>query len=144
MFLILELNYFQLYSDILLNFKYFCINLVLIMASLDEVEEFLRGFKVKMSIWVVFLDTRSKNSQFLIDLEMRPADRKRVLEELKYKDFSEGPIEDSMINGADMWVFGKEIESTEVYIKITLETKGASALCLSFHTANYSMSYPFK
>ena len=114
------------------------------MATEDEIESFLIDFKMKLSIWDVLYLDRSKNTQSLIDLDIRPKERKSILEHLNVVDFSEGPQSDTMLNGADMWVFGKIINSHEVYIKITLGMTGLSVICISFHIAEYSMNYPYK
>lgn len=114
------------------------------MIRIDEIEEFLIGFKLKMKIWNVFFLNRKKNIQTLSDLEISPNDRIKVLEELESLDFSEGPLEDKMLAGADMWVFGKIIKGQEVYIKITLGKANLGAVCISFHIAEHSMNYPFK
>lgn len=111
----------------------------------DKVESFLSDFKVKMSIWdVLFRDERGKNSQALIDLELRPFERKEILESLQYKDYSEGPLEEKLYGGADMGVFGRTIKHSEVYIKITMGMQGCSVICISFHIAEYPMQYPLK
>lgn len=117
----------------------------LIMATKEEVGTFLQDFKVKMKIWdVLFRDQRGKNAQTLADLELRPFERIKILEELKIKDFSEGPIEDTLYKMAPMWVFGKQIKTKEVYIKISMGMAGSSVICISFHLAKHAMSYPFK
>jgi len=111
----------------------------------NEVEEFLRNFKPKMNIWdVLFYDSRSKNIQTLLDLEISRNYRVQVLEELDYRDYSEGPLKDNMLEEADMWVFGKTIKSQEVYIKITMGNPNRSVICISFHLAEYPMNYPLK
>lgn len=115
------------------------------MRTETEVAAFLKDFKEKMKIWdVVFRDERGKNAQTLIDLELRPADRKAVLEKLETKDYSEGPLEDKMYKGADMWVFGKSVKKKEMYIKITMGVTGSSVICISFHPAAHKMNYPLK
>lgn len=115
------------------------------MANEKEVEAFLREFKNKMTFWdVLFRDDRGKNTQALIDLELRPIDRKKILEQLTAIDFSQGPLAENLYGGADMWVFGKTIKGQEVYIKITLGAFGASVICISFHLAEHPMNYPFK
>lgn len=115
------------------------------MTTQKEVEAFLMEFKEKMSFWnVLFRDERGKNAQALVDLELRPVDRKIVLEQLVSIDFSEGPLEEKLYGGSDMWVFGKTIKKKEVYIKITLGAFGASVICISFHLAKHPMNYPFK
>jgi len=115
------------------------------MATKEDVGTFLQDFKVKMGIWdVLFRDQRGKNTQALADLELRPFERIKILEELKIKDFSEGPIKDTLYKMSPMWVFGKIIKTQEVYIKITMGIAGSSVICISFHLAKYPMSYPFK
>ena len=97
------------------------------MSSESEVISFLKNFKEKMNIWDVFFrDERGKNAQTLIDLELRPIERKNILEKLEAKDYSEGPFEEKLYGGADMWIFGKGV------------------ICISFHLAEYKMSYPLK
>ena len=115
------------------------------MASKEEVGSFLQEFKVKMKIWdVLFRDERGKNAQTLADLELRPIDRVKILEELKIKDYSEGPKEDTLYKMAPMWVFGKVIKTKEVYIKISMGIAGSAVICISFHLAKHAMSYPLK
>jgi len=115
------------------------------MSSETAVAAFLKDFKEKMKFWdVLFRDDRGKNVQALIDLELRPIDRKAILETLETKDFSEGPLEEKLYGGADMWVFGKTIKKKEVYIKITMGAMGSSVICISFHLALHKMNYPLK
>ncbi len=115
------------------------------MTSVVEVTSFLRNFKEKMKFWdVLFRDDRNKNAQALIDLELRPIDRITVLETLDIKDYSEGPLTETLYKGADMWVFGKTVKKKEVYIKITMGAMNSSVICISFHLAQHKMNYPFK
>ncbi len=114
------------------------------MQEAKEVDVFLREFKLKMQIWDVLFLSRNKNIQTLAELEITPAYRIKVLETLINKDYAQGPLRDEMLNGADMWVFGKMIKGKEVYIKITLGKPNTSVICISFHTAEYPMSYPLK
>lgn len=115
------------------------------MSTEKEVSDFLKEFKQKMTIWeVLFRDERGKNAQALVDLELRPNDRKSILENLQTIDYSEGPIEEKLYGGSAMWVFGKTIKKKEVYIKITLGAMGSSVICISFHLAEYKMLYPLK
>ena len=115
------------------------------MSSQTEVETFLKDFKEKMKFWdVLFRDERGKNVQALVDLELRPIERKAILEALEIKDYSEGPLEEKLYGGMDMWVFGKTIKKKEVYIKITMGAMGCSVICISFHLAQQKMQYPLK
>lgn len=115
------------------------------MATKQEVEKFLNEFHEKMKIWnVLFRDERGKNTQTLADLEIRPNDRTKIIEELKTIDYSEGPLEEKLYKGNSMWVFGKEIKSKEIYIKISTGVAGSRVICISFHIADHHMNYPFK
>ena len=113
--------------------------------SKHDVEHFLKEFKQKMKVFdVLFRDERGKNAQALASLELRPVDRKEILEKLKPEDYCEGPLEEKLYGGADMWVFGKEIKKQQVYIKITMGIQSAPVICISFHIAEHPLIYPFK
>ncbi len=115
------------------------------MTTETEVAAFLQDFKEKMKFWdVLFRDDRGKNAQALVDLELRPIERKAILEALQTKDFSEGPLKEKLYGGADMWVFGKDVKKKEMYIKITMGAMGSSVICISFHLAQHKMNYPLK
>lgn len=115
------------------------------MSREEAVASFLKDFKEKMRFWyVLFRDDRGKNAQALIELELRPIDRKAILEELEVEDYSEGPLEEKLNGGSDMWVFGKTVKKKEVYIKITMGAMGTSVICISFHLAQHKMNYPLK
>lgn len=111
----------------------------------QEVEAFLRDFKTKMGIWgIVYLDNRPKNVQTLLTLDITPARRTTILKELEVKDYSKGPVAETLHGGAAMWVFGKTINQREVYIKITMGMYGEKVICISFHLAERAMEYPLK
>lgn len=113
--------------------------------TLQQVEEFLNDFKVKMSIWnILFRDDRKKNMLTLSELELPPIERKKIIEKLVATDYSEGPLEETLYKGNDMWVFGRIVKNKEVYIKITMGIAGSGVICISFHIAEHPMSYPLK
>lgn len=110
-----------------------------------DVEQFLKEFKEKKRFWgVLFLDQRGKNFETLASLEIRPIEREQVLDDLVVENYSQGPLPEEIFNGADMWVFGKMVKGKEIYIKITMGSESAKTLCISFHTAEHKMNYPFK
>lgn len=115
------------------------------LSTLIAVQQFLMEFKVKMNTWdVIFRDDRGKNAQTLLILEITPAFRKKVLEQLTAYDYSQGPISEKLYGGSEMWVFGRIIKTKEVYIKISLGTFGSNVICISFHIAERKMNYPLK
>lgn len=57
------------------------------MSTEASLSSFLKDFKEKMGFWdVLFRDERGKNAQALVDLELRPIERKAILEALEAKD----------------------------------------------------------
>lgn len=115
------------------------------MSTPEAVGQFLGDFKTKMKIWdVLFRDDRGKNTQTLIELELRPVERKAILETLETKDYSAGPLPEKLYGKAHLWVFGKVVKRKEVYIKITMGATGTSVICISFHLAEHKMTYPLK
>ena len=64
---------------------------------------------------------------------------------LSVVDYSSGPKADRDRAG-EVWIFGKAINEHEIYIKLKIveieETKIAK--CISFHEAEFSLTYPFK
>lgn len=115
------------------------------MAAKHEVEHFLSDFKTKTKIFqIIFCDDRGKNAQALLDLEISPGKRKEIIEKLTLEDYSQGPLEEQMRDIQPMWVFGKKIKETEVYIKISMGRTNLQTICISFHPAEYNMKYPFK
>lgn len=115
------------------------------MTTKNEVERFLDEFKTKMSYSnIIFWDYRGKNAQALLDLEILPIKRNEILKKLVVEDYSQGPLEEQMYGNLPMWVFGKEVKGTEVYIKITMGVANSNSICISFHPAEHPMKYPYK
>lgn len=116
-----------------------------LMASKEQVEDFLKRLKEKIKVFdIIFRDDRGKNLQTLATLEITPTYRKQVILNIETDDYSEGPIVDTLNMMGEMWVFGKDVKGHEVYIKITLGYPNSSTICISFHIADHPMNYPFK
>ena len=115
------------------------------MTTIHDIENFLRDFKTKAQIFDIFFrDARQKNTQALLDLEITPQKRREIVDSIAAIDYSEGPIDDDLNGIASMWVFGRTHKNQEIYIKISMGHKDNPAICISFHTAEYSMNYPLK
>jgi hypothetical protein len=82
--------------------------------------------------------------QTLLFLEITPSSRKEIIESLTFEDYAEGPVNDILHKGSDMWIFGKTVKNYEVYIKITMGSPNNSTICISFHLSEYKMDYPLK
>lgn len=114
------------------------------MATSEEVEAFLREFRVKMNVFqIVFVDARTKNTQALLKLEITPDARKKVIESLVLTDYCQGPLDDKLYGVASMWVFGKKVNKIDVYIKISMGRPNNEVICISFHEAEHPLTYPF-
>lgn len=115
------------------------------MATKEEVKRFLDDFFQKMKIWEVrFRDERRKNTQALLDLEIMPLQRVKLIEAITLSEYSEGPNTDNLHAGAPLWVFGKWYHGKMIYIKISLGTVNKPVICISFHEAEHGMKFPFK
>ena len=114
------------------------------MVTKDEVEKLLEELRVKEASGVLsflILDDRSKNAQSLHNLNIAPDQRKEIIRKLKTEDFYR--VEDGLyMEKYIMWSFGKSVQSIEVYIKISLTER--NVICISFHEAEFPITYPFK
>ena len=116
-----------------------------IVMQYEEVRKFLNTLSEKIKIFgIVFRDDRNKNTQCLLDLEIRAQQREDIIKELSADDYVQGPIVDKINNYGEMWVFGKDVKGKEVYIKISLCTENYPAICISFHIAEHKLIYQFK
>lgn len=114
------------------------------MTTKDDVEQFLKYFKVKLNVFGVIYVGRDKNAQALLDIELVPSKRTELLNQLETVDYSEGPLDETMHGSGNMWVFGKEISGNEFYIKIAMGRTNDKTICISFHKAEQPLNYPFK
>ena len=114
------------------------------MTEQSDVEQFLNQFKIKLKVFDVVYVGRGKNAQALLDMEWVPAARTKILENLETDDYSEGPLEETIHGAGNMWVFGKKISGSEIYIKIAMGQQNNSVICISFHKAEQPLKYPFK
>ncbi|MEZ3597459.1 MAG: toxin [Paramuribaculum sp.] len=115
------------------------------MVTKDDVEKFLENFYLKVKVFGIrFRDDRDKNRNALLELEISPRFRETIVMLLEWLDYSEGPITDELNKHGEMWVFGKDVKGTEVYIKISMGVPNSHSICISFHVAEHPMNYPFK
>jgi hypothetical protein len=115
------------------------------MATKEEVRQFLGDFFQKMRIWEIrFRDDRKKNTQALLNLELTPLQRVKLIEALTMPDYSQGPQADTLNAGAPLWIFGKQFKNKMIYIKISMGSIDKPVICISFHEAEYDMTFPLK
>lgn len=110
--------------------------------SRTEVEAFLRQFFPKLDIFGIIVLNRNKNQEALRLLGLSELARKEVIKTIVVDDYVE-TISDAVSFG-DMWVFGKDMEGKELYIKISMGMPNSKTICISFHEAELPINYAFK
>ncbi len=111
-----------------------------------SVASFLEEFKsLVVRSGKVYVPDRRENERALTKLAINAEIRKQVVLELSVEDYSSGPEPDKDRPG-HIWVFGKRVGDTEVYIKLKIADLGDGeiAKCISFHEAMTRISYPFR
>ena len=108
----------------------------------EEVELFLRQFFPKLKVMGIVFLHREKNLEALKRLGITPAIREEVIRTIEVDDYVE-TISD-MASFGDMWVFGKDYDGNELYIKITMGRENSRTICISFHVAEHPFHYAFK
>jgi hypothetical protein len=115
------------------------------METKTEIEQFLKELKEKIKVFDIVFRPRDKNIQTLADLDITAIKRIDYLIKLQPEDYYAGPKKDTYDSGLpDYYEFGINIKGTEVYIKISKGRTGKPADCMSFHTAEFPMTYPLK
>ena len=117
------------------------------MAERSDVIEFLSLFKGCMMLDLFHVRDRDKNIQGLLDFEMDTTERKEVLLSLEPNNYAQGPVPDDMYNDKEVWIFGKEFNGKEIYIKLRLVQNSKNkdlfrAIVFSFHLAEHKLKYP--
>jgi hypothetical protein len=116
------------------------------MAEIDvkQIHRFLEQLQRQLEGGAIMFEGRPKNIQALEDLDINPSERKNYLKQLQLENFSSGPNPDEVHKGCSLWEFGMLVKGLEVYIKITQKDAATDLYCISFHLAEYPMTYPLK
>lgn len=95
----------------------------------------------------IFLSTQSKKREvvaFLTELKELLEDVVNRLKELTVEEYSETKIDKDDWNPPLLFVFGKDIDSKLVYVKLKIrEDQPRHVLCVSFHYAKEKMIFPY-
>jgi hypothetical protein len=115
------------------------------MATKPEVEQFLKELKEKIKFINIRFRPRDKNLQALADLDITANKRLEYLMNLKAEDYYAGPKKNTYDTTlSDYYEFGIQVKGIEVYIKISKGLTDKPVDCMSFHPAEFPMSYPLK
>ena len=107
----------------------------------QEVEQFLSQFGIKFDIWGIFYLDRDKNEEALKALGITPHGRDEIVRQIKSDDYVE-TLSADFFN--EMWVFGRDMDGKELYIKIALGQPNSKTICISFHVAEHPIKYAYK
>lgn len=106
------------------------------MIDQNEIELFLMALKVKINIFSIVFRPREKNLQTLADLDMSPMHRLAYIKNLTAENCFSGPNKDTHDPlKPDYFEFGIEINSQQVYIKLSIGLPNKPIDCMSFHIA---------
>lgn len=114
---------------------------------MDDLESHIREFLMEFKKIVVHrgLDVipRSENIDALAELGLTRKNRVDEILTLSFEDYCSGPEPDNDRPG-DLWIFGKQIGTQPVYIKLKIAQVGEEkiAKCLSFHAAKFPLCFP--
>lgn len=112
----------------------------------EPIAAFLREFKeVVVTGRGLDLIPRAENQETIVDLGMNERSVRAEILGLTVDDYCSGPEPDSSRAG-EVWMFGREIDGCDVYIKLKIARVGATriAKCISFHKAEYPLHYPLR
>ena len=114
-------------------------------AKRDDILYFLRDLKECIGEDRFFATDRAKNQEALIELSLTDRNREDEIFSLTLANYCSGPEPDRDRPTRYIWIFGKEIDEFEVYIKLQMFTENGIdyAKCISFHKADSPLNYPF-
>ncbi len=80
----------------------------------------------------------------MLKLEITASERIEYIKKLSAKNYFAGPTEDAFDpNSPPNWEFGMKIKGKKVYIKINMGKPQKRVMCISFHIAEYKITYPY-
>ncbi len=114
-------------------------------ASQQEISDFLFKFKFFAQIpgSFSFIET-PKNMRDLTELGLTTTHALNTILQLTDINYSSGPEDDRDYPGKKVWKFGDDINSEEIYIKLSNDLSHNIAKCISFHKSEHRLIYPYK
>lgn len=122
-----------------------------VLAFLEELKALLgkNDFDVDTDMVLIRKKKQGKDQIYstpytMVDLDYDINDVIARLKELKLEEYSETKIDKDDVNPPLLFVFGKDINSKLVYVKLKIkEDQRKRILCVSFHYAKESMIFPY-
>lgn len=122
-----------------------------VIAFLDELKLILENadFNIDTDLTLIRKKKQGEDQKYstpytLLDLEYNTEDVAEQLKELTVEEYSETKIDRDDLNPPLLFVFGKNINSKLVYVKLKIkENQRRHVLCVSFHYAKKKMTFPY-
>lgn len=122
-----------------------------VIAFLDELKLFLENadFDINSDITLIKRKKQGEDWKYLtpytlLDLDYDVKDVVERLKELTVAEYSETKIDKDDLNPPLLFVFGKDIDSKLVYVKLKIKGElQRHLLCVSFHYAKANMIFPY-
>ncbi len=118
------------------------------MTARGDASYFLQQVEIAIDCKQCQFVPRGRTDQDLARLNITRAQAFEVIKGLSPDHYVKGPEPDDHDASKEIWVFGCEVNDTEVYIKLRLITVGGRgmprAAVYSFHEADFEMKYPLR
>ena len=122
-----------------------------IIEFLNELKNILQSQEFNIEKHLIIIKTKKKGGDIqystpytLVDLDYDISDIAQRLRELTIREYSETLIDKDDPNPPLLFVFGKDINGKQVYIKLKIKGEQKRyVLCVSFHYAKEKMSFPY-
>lgn len=121
-----------------------------VKAFLEELKEILNAKEFNIDNDLMIVKSNKDEIEYstgylMLDLEYDALDVVERLKELTIAEYSETLIDKDDDKPPLLFVFGKDINSRLVYIKLKIKGEQTKrVLCLSFHYAKHDMVFPYK
>lgn len=122
-----------------------------VIAFLDELKSILENadFDIDTDLTLISKKKQGEDQKYstpytLLDLDYDTEDVVARLKELTIAEYSETKIDRDDLNPPLLFVFGKDINSKLVYVKLKIKgDQHRHVLCVSFHYAKEKMIFPY-
>ena len=116
---------------------------------LDELKAIINDVSFDSNDDLIIIKSSKDEVQYstrytLLDLDYDTEDVVERLKELTVAEYSETKIDKDDLNPPLLFVFGKDINSKLVYVKLKIKgDQQRHVLCVSFHYAKEKMTFPY-
>ncbi len=122
-----------------------------VVAFLNELKSLLENADFDIDTDFMLIKKRKQDEEqeystpyTLLDLDYDTEDVVERLKELTVAEYSETKIDKDDLNPPLLFVFGKDINSKLVYVKLKIKgNQQKHVLCVSFHYAKKKMTFPY-